>query len=129
MADRKNFNTDAVPRGTKVFPQAVIANGFIFLSGTVGFSPATGKLISGGFEEQVVQAFANVKTILEAAGGGLDKVVKTSMFMVSGCDPDFSIVNKIYADVFGEEAPARSSPQLMPFPGGILFSVECIALV
>ncbi|TFF35217.1 RidA family protein [Mucilaginibacter psychrotolerans] len=73
MADRKNFNTNLVPRGTKVFPQVVIANGFIFLSGTAGFSPATGKLISDSFEEQVVQ--------------------------------------------------------LMPFPGGILFSVEGIAMI
>ena len=107
----------------------MIAGNLIFLSGTVGINPETGKLVSTEFEAQAMQAFANVKTILEEAGSSMEKVVKTTLFMVSGCDPDFSIINKVYAQYFPDEAPARSSPQLMPFPNGILFSIECIALV
>jgi 2-iminobutanoate/2-iminopropanoate deaminase len=112
---------------SQVFPQAVIAGGFIFLSGMPGLEPATGKIISDDFEEQARQAFLNIGAVLEDAGSSLQKIVKTTVFMVSG--QDFSIVNKIYSECFGEAAPARSTPQVMPFPGGILISVECIALV
>ena len=126
MTARQNFNTAKVPRMTEVFPQAVVANNFIFISGTPGFNPGTGKL-SDSFEEQAMQSFMNIKTILEELGSSMDKIVKTTVFMVSG--NDFSILNKVYGEVFPVNAPARSTPQVMPFPAGILISVECIALV
>lgn len=108
------------------FPQAVIADNFIFVSGTPGIDPATGKIISSDFEEQVCQSFSNIKTILEDAGSDMSRVVKTTIFMVSG--NDFAVINKVYAEFFPNNAPARSTPQVMPFPGGILVSVECICL-
>jgi 2-iminobutanoate/2-iminopropanoate deaminase len=126
MIHRKNFNTSKVPRMSEVFPQAVIADNFIFISGTAGFNPGTGKL-SDSFEEQAMQCFMNIKTILAELGSNMDKIVKTTVFMVSG--NDFSILNKVYKEVFPENAPARSTPQVMPFPAGILISVECVALV
>jgi 2-iminobutanoate/2-iminopropanoate deaminase len=126
METRKNFNTSRVPRTTEVFPQAVIADKFIFISGTPGLNPATGKL-SDQFEEQARQSFLNIETILEEMGSSLEKIVKTTVFMVSG--NDFSELNKVYAEVFPHNAPARSTPQVMPFPAGILISVECIALL
>ena len=124
--DRQNFNTSKVPRTTEVFPQAVIAGNFIFISGTPGFNAITGKL-SDSFEEQAVQSFLNIKTILEELGSSMNKIVKTTVFMVSG--NDFTILNKVYAEVFPVNAPARSTPQVMPFPAGILISVECIAVL
>jgi 2-iminobutanoate/2-iminopropanoate deaminase len=126
MTIRKNFNTSKLPRMSEVFPQAVIADNFIFISGTTGINPGTGKL-SDSFEEQAMQSFMNIKTILEEIGSTMDKIVKTTVFMVSG--NDFSILNKVYGEVFPENAPARSTPQVMPFPAGILISVECVALV
>jgi len=111
---------------SEVFPQAVIADKFVFLSGTPGLDPSTGKL-SEGFEAQTRQALLNIKAILEEAGSGLEKIVKTTVFMVSG--NDFAILNKVYSEIFPANAPARSTPQVMPFPGGILVSVECIALL
>ena len=126
MADRQNFNTSKVSRMTEVFPQAVIADKLIFISGTPGFDTDTGKL-SDSFEEQAMQSFTNIKTILDAMGSSMDKIVKTTVFMVAG--NDFSILNKVYAEVFPDNAPARSTPQVMPFPAGILLSVECVALV
>ena len=111
---------------TDIFPQAVIADKFIFISGTTGVNPITGKL-SERFEEQAKQCFMNIQTILVEIGSGMDKIVKTTVFMVSG--NDFSTLNKVYAEAFPENAPARSTPQVMPFPAGILISVECIALV
>ena len=127
MEIRKNFNASKAPSMSDVFPQAVIADKFIFLSGTPGLDPATGKIVSDNFEEQTRQAFQNIKTILEEAGSNLEKIVKTTLFMVTG--NDFSVINKVYKEFFPDNAPARSVPQVMPFPGGILISIECVALV
>jgi 2-iminobutanoate/2-iminopropanoate deaminase len=126
MEQRKNFNTNKAPRMSQVFPQAVIADGFIFLSGTPGYDLHSGKVVSDSFEEQARQAFENIRIVLEEAGSSLDNVVKTTIFMVAG--NDFGIVNKVYGEFFPVNPPARSTPQVMPFPAGILISVECIAL-
>jgi len=123
----KNFNTSKVPRMTQVFPQAVIADKFIFLSGTPGLDTNSGLVISDNFEDQTRQCFLNIKTILEEAGSSMSKIIKTTIFMVTG--NDFATINKVYAEFFPENAPARSTPQVMPFPAGILISIECIALV
>jgi 2-iminobutanoate/2-iminopropanoate deaminase len=129
MEERKNFNTTKVIRTNAVFPQAVITGNLIFLSGTPGIDTLTGKIISNDFETQAMQAFTNVHTILEEAGSSLEKIVKTTVFMVAGSDNDFTIINKVYGHFFPENAPARSAPQVMPFPGGILVSIECIAVL
>ena len=111
---------------SQAFPQAAIAGNFIFISGTPGYDLNTGKVISDDFEAQVRQSFQNIKIILEEAGSSLAKVAKTTIFMVSG--NDFSVINKVYGEFFPENPPARSTPQVMPFPFGILVSVEAIAL-
>jgi len=125
----KVFNTTKIPRSNNVISQAVIAGNLIFVSGTTGTDPATGKLISDNYEEQLVQAFENIKTILEEAGSAMEKVVKTTLFMVTGMDTDFSVTNKVYSRFFPMHQPARSGPQVMPFPGGIFVSIECIAAI
>ncbi len=127
MAHRKNFSTSKAPSMNQSFPQAVIADNFIFMSGTPGLDVQSGIIISDDFEDQTRQCFLNIKTILEEAGSGLGKVVKTTIFMVTG--NDFSIINKIYGEFFPANPPAKSTPQVMPFPAGILISVECVALV
>ena len=127
MEEKKNFNTTRAPRMSQVFPQAVMAEKFIFLSGTPGFDLHSGQVVSDDFEDQARQCFQNIKVILEEAGSNLGKVVKTTIFMVAG--NDFSIVNKVYSEFFPENPPARSTPQVMPFPAGILISIECIALI
>jgi 2-iminobutanoate/2-iminopropanoate deaminase len=126
MNQRRNFNTEKAPRMNTAFPQAVIANDLIFLSGMPGLDLVSGQVTSTSFEDQTRQAFLNIKTVLEEAGSSMSKVVKTTIFMVAG--NDFGIVNKVYIEFFSTDAPARSTPQVMPFPGGILISVECIAL-
>ncbi|MCF0055029.1 RidA family protein [Dyadobacter sp. CY356] len=127
MGEKRNFNTDKAPRMNTAFPQAVIANNLVFLSGMPGLDPVSGQLVSSSFEDQTRQAFLNIKTILEEAGSSMSSVVKTTIFMVTG--NDFNVINKVYAEFFPTDAPARSTPQVMPFPGGILISIECIALL
>jgi 2-iminobutanoate/2-iminopropanoate deaminase len=126
MSTRRSFNSSKAPRMSNAFPQAVIADNLIFVSGTPGFAE-TGKVVSTDFEEQVRQSFTNIKAILEDAGSDMSKVVKTTIFMVTG--NDFAVINKVYAEFFPNDPPARTTPQVMPFPAGILVSVECIALV
>lgn len=126
MTTRKNLNSSKITRMSDAFPQAVITDQYFFLSGMPGTDPDTGKINSDDFESQARQSFQNIKTLLEEAGSDMSKIVKTTIFMVAG--NDFSIINKIYKEFFPENAPARSVPQVMPFPGGILISVECIAL-
>lgn len=126
MTERKNLNTTKAPRMSEIFPQAVVAGDFIFLSGTPGITLDSGKIISDDFEEQTRQCFVNIKTILQEAGSDMSKVVKTTIFMVSG--NDFGVINKVYMEFFPDNPPARSVPQVSPFPAGILISVECIAL-
>ena len=128
MSSKTNFNTPKVARLNPFIPQATIAGNLVFVSGTAGINPGTGKIESNSYEEQAWQAFRNLQTIVEEAGSSLDKIIKTTVFMVSGADPDFSVTNKIYNHFFPDNPPARSAPQVMPFPGGILISVECIAL-
>ena len=123
---RRNFNTPKAARMSQAFPQAVITDQFIFLSGMPGLDPVTGVVVSDTFEDQARQAFRNIKTVLEEAGSDLSKIVKTTVFMVTG--NDFSQLNKVYQEFFPDNAPARSTPQVMPFPAGILISVECIAM-
>lgn len=123
-----NFNTTKVPRSNTVFPQAKIAGELIYVSGTTGVDSVTGK-IEGDFEQQATQAFRNIKIILEDTGSSMEKVIKIVAWMVAGEDPAFAVINKVFAENFPENAPARSAPQVMPFPGGILISVECIAAV
>jgi 2-iminobutanoate/2-iminopropanoate deaminase len=124
---KKQFNTSKVPRMSQAFPHAVIADKFIFLSGTPGFDLTSGKVVSDKFEDQVRQCFQNIKIILEEAGSDLNKVVKTTVFMVAG--NDFAVLNSVYTEFFGDNSPARSTPQVMPFPSGILIYVECIAIL
>jgi 2-iminobutanoate/2-iminopropanoate deaminase len=126
MGERKNFNTPKAPRMSQAFPQAVVAEKFIFVSGTPGLDLHSGQVVNDSFEDQSRQCFQNIKTILEEAGSSISNVVKTTIFMVAG--NDFNIINKVYGEFFPENAPARSTPQVMPFPAAILISVECIAL-
>jgi 2-iminobutanoate/2-iminopropanoate deaminase len=127
MNSKKGFNTPRAPKMSDAFPQCVIAGNLIFLSGTPGLDPSTGQLISADFEEQVRQSFKNIATILEDAGSSLTNVLKTTIFMVSG--NDFTVINKVYKEFFPDNPPARSTPQVMPFPAGILVSIECVALL
>jgi len=125
MPTAKNFNSPRVPAMSDSFPQAVIAGNLVFVSGTPGLDPATGKIVSADFEQQVQQALQNIQLILEDAGTGMSNVVKTTIFMVAG--NDFAVINKVYKEFFPVNPPARSTPQVMPFPAGILVSIECIA--
>jgi 2-iminobutanoate/2-iminopropanoate deaminase len=119
-------HTDKAPAAVGPYSQAVLAGGFLFTAGQVGLDPATGKLVAGGVEAQARRALANLREVLEAGGSGLSHVVKTTVFVADMAD--FTTVNGVYAEAFGEHRPARSTVQAAALPLGALVEVEAVAV-
>jgi 2-iminobutanoate/2-iminopropanoate deaminase len=120
--------TEAAPAPFQGAPysQAIKANGFVFVSGQLGFRPGAQELVAGGVAEQTEQAFANLRAILVAAGSGLDRVVKTTVFLQSL--GDFAAMNEVYARYVAEAPPARATVEVAKLPSGALVEIEAIAL-
>ena len=127
MSEKQVVRTEAAPAPFQGAPysQAIAAGGFVFVSGQLGLMPGD-IAISGGIEEQTKQIFANLKAILEEAGSGLDRLVKTTVFL-QNLD-DFQGMNSVYSKHVGEQPPARSTVEVAKLPSGALVEIEAIAL-
>ena len=125
---REVIRTEAAPAPFQGAPysQAIRANGFVFVSGQLALEPGAKELVAGGITEQTEQVFANLRAILEAAGTGLDRLVKTTVFL-QNLD-DFQGMNSVYAQHVGETPPARSTVEVAKLPSGALVEIEAIAL-
>ena len=123
---RDVIQTDKAPKAIGPYSQAVRSAGLIYLSGQLGMDPATGQLVQGGVGPQTRRAIANLKAVLEAAGSGLDRVVKTTVFLTNM--GNFTEINAIYGEYFSSQAPARSAVQVSALPRGADIEIECIAL-
>jgi 2-iminobutanoate/2-iminopropanoate deaminase len=128
VSDKSVVRTEAAPAPFQGAPysQAIAANGFVFVSGQLGLKSGDTS-ISGGIEEQTEQVFANLKAILEEAGSGLDRLVKTTVFL-QRLD-DFQAMNEVYAKHVGERPPARATVEVAKLPSGALVEIEAIALL
>jgi 2-iminobutanoate/2-iminopropanoate deaminase len=124
--DRHRISTENAPAALGPYSQAIVANGFVFCSGTVGIEPETGALPEG-VAEQTEQALSNLAAILEAAGSSLEQLVKTTIFYTNV--EDFATINEIYGRYMPDPPPARSAPANVALPRGLLISIEAIALV
>lgn len=118
-------NTPHAPAAIGPYSQAVICNGWVFVSGQLGLDPATGEFAGADVAAQTHQVLRNLKAILEAAGSGLERVVKTTIYLVDM--QDFKTVNAIYAEYFHESPPARATVQVAALPRGGLVEIEAIA--
>ena len=118
--------TEAAPAPFQGAPysQAITANGFVFVSGQLGLKPDHSE-IEGDVTQQTEQVFANLRAILEAAGTGLDRLVKTTVFLANL--GDFSAMNDVYAAHVGASPPARSTVEVAALPSGALVEIEAIA--
>ena len=127
MSEKRVVRTDAAPAPFQGAPysQAIAAGGFVFVSGQLGLKPGD-TAISGAIEEQTEQVFANLKAILEQAGSGLDRIVKTTVFL-QYLD-DFQSMNTVHAKHVGEHPPARATVEVARLPSGALVEIEAIAL-
>lgn len=115
-----------LPKPVGPFSQAIRANGFIFISGQLGFDSATNTLVAGGFEAQLRQALENTTAILRAAGSGWGKVVKVSVLLQDL--NDYSRLNEIYASVLDGVPPARTAVQVARLPRDAAVEIDLIAL-
>jgi len=124
--NRTIIHTQDAPKAIGPYSQAVRVGDFIYTAGQVPIVPATGDLIAGEIEAQTRQALTNIKAVLEAAGSGLDKVVKTTVFMTDL--GDFARMNGVYAEFFPSQPPARSTVQVAALPKGAMVEFECVAV-
>ena len=121
----KVIATDKAPGAIGPYSQGFIANGFFFSSGQIPVDPETGA-VPEGIEAQAHQSCKNVGALLEAAGTGYEKVIKTTCFLADMAD--FAAFNAVYAEYFTAK-PARSCVAVKELPKGVLCEVECIAEV
>ena len=119
------FKTQKGPAAVGPYCTATIYGGMIFMSGRIGVNPLTGKAPEGGTLAQAEQAFENIKTVLAELGADMGDVLKTTVFLTNIAD--FSEVNKLYAEVFGPDYPARTCVEVSALPMGLSIEVECIA--
>jgi 2-iminobutanoate/2-iminopropanoate deaminase len=120
----KKVQTDKAPQAIGPYSQAVETGDWIFTSGQIPLTP-DGKLVAGGIEEQTRQVLENLKSVLEAAGSGLEHVVKTTIFLRDM--NQFQTVNEIYGGYFKEHQPARSCVEVSRLPKDVLIEIEVIA--
>ncbi len=123
---RQAVSTDAAPAAIGPYSQAIVANGFVFCSGTAGIDPATG-VAPDGVEEQTEQALRNLEAVLAAAGASLGDLVKTTIFYTNV--EDFAAINAVYARFMPDPPPARSAPANVRLPRNLLISIEGIAVL
>jgi 2-iminobutanoate/2-iminopropanoate deaminase len=108
------------------YSQAIKVNGFVFVAGQLGLAPGSSEVVGPGIEEQTRQTLDNLEAILTEAGSGLDRIVKTTVFL--GSLDDFQGMNAVYAERVGENPPARSTIEVGALPSGALVEIEAIAL-
>jgi 2-iminobutanoate/2-iminopropanoate deaminase len=120
-------STASAPKAIGPYSQGIRAGGFVFCAGQAALDPATGRMVAGGIREQTRQVFRNLQAVLEAAGSGLDRVVKVTVFLADW--KDFREMNETYAEFFPtDHPPARSTVQGERWPAGSLLAAEAIAL-
>ena len=107
------------------YSQAIRVGDLVFVSGQIPLRPGGTQLVGPGITEQTEQVFANLRAILEAAGSGLDRLVKTTVFLKDLAD--FTAMNEVYKKHAGETPPARSTVQVAAIPAGALVEIEAIA--
>jgi 2-iminobutanoate/2-iminopropanoate deaminase len=114
------------PKAIGPYSLGIIAHDLIFTSGQAGLSPQSGELVPGGIEVETRQTIENLKTILEAAGSSLEKVIKTTVYLKNM--GDFAAMNAVYAEYFGKESPARTTIQAAALPKNAMVEIEAIAV-
>ena len=119
--------TDRAPQAIGPYSQAVRAGNLVFASGQIPIDPATGEFVAGGIAEQTEQVLRNLTAVFEAAGLGLNQVVKTTVFLANM--DDFTLMNEVYGRFFAQQPPARATVQAARLPRDARVEIEAIAVV
>jgi 2-iminobutanoate/2-iminopropanoate deaminase len=123
---RDVISTKDAPQAIGPYSQAIRANGFVFVSGQVAIDPATQQVISGDAAAQTDRVFKNLTAILKAAGTGLEKVVRSTVFLKNM--GDFGAMNEVYGRYISTAPPARSTVEVARLPKDVLVEIDVIAL-
>ncbi len=121
---KEPISTDRAPAAVGPYSQGIAAGGFIFVSGQLPLTP-DGELIVADVKAAARRALANVRAVLEAAGAGMDDVVKVTVYLAE--IGDFAAVNEVYAEFFSEPYPARAAFAVKALPKGAPLEIEAIA--
>ena len=108
------------------YSQAIRAGDFVFVSGQLALRPDHGEIVGDSIGEQTEQVFANLQAILEAAGSGLDRLVKTTVYLADL--GDFAGMNEVYTRHVGEVPPARATIEVSALPSGAKVEIEAVAI-
>jgi 2-iminobutanoate/2-iminopropanoate deaminase len=129
VAEKRIVRTDRAPAPFQGAPynQAVCIGDLVFVAGQLGLRPGESEMVGPGITEQTEQVMANLGAILEEAGSGLHKLVKTTVFLTNL--DDFAGMNEVYARHVGNAPPARSTVEISALPSGALVEIEAIAQV
>ena len=120
-------STPAAPAAIGPYSQAIVTGGVVFTAGQIPLVPETMQLVEGDVGVQTAQVFANLKAVLQAAGSGLDRVVRATVFLADMAD--FPAMNDVYAREFGDHRPARSTVAVRTLPKNARVEIDLIALV
>ena len=123
---REVISTNDGPKAIGPYSQAIKANGFVFVSGQVGIDPATQQVITGDVAAQTDRIMKNLSGILQAAGSGLEKVVRSTVFLKNM--GDFGAMNEVYGKYFTAAPPARSTVEVARLPKDVAVEIDVIAL-
>jgi len=125
--NKKVITSDKAPKAIGPYSVAIQTGDLVFTSGQLGLDPATGSLVPGGIEAETRQALTNLRHVLADAGSGLERVVKTIVFLKDMAD--FAKMNAVYAEFFTENPPARSTIQAAALPKGGTIEIEAVAIL
>ena len=123
---REVVSTKEAPQAIGPYSQAIRANGFVFVSGQVAIDPPTQQVINGDVAVQSDRVLKNLSAILKAAGSGLEKVVRSTVFLKNM--DDFTAMNEVYGRYFNATPPARSTVEVARLPKDVLVEIDVIAL-
>ena len=124
---KKEIATQAAPAALGPYSQGIQAGSFVFISGQLALVPETAALLDGSIKEQTEQIMKNIEAIIKEAGGSLDSLVKTTIFLTDL--NDFQEVNKAYGAFFDATPPARATIQVAALPLGAQVEIEAVAIV
>jgi 2-iminobutanoate/2-iminopropanoate deaminase len=125
--ERSVVHTEAAPKAVGPYSQAIRCGEMVFTAGQVAIDPAVGGVVAESIEDQTRQVLTNLKAVLEAAGSGLDLVVKCTVFLTDMAE--FARMNAVYGEFFPSAPPARSAVQVSALPLGVKVEIEAVALV
>jgi 2-iminobutanoate/2-iminopropanoate deaminase len=123
---REVISTEHAPKAIGPYSQAIRTAGYIFTSGQVAIDPETQQVISGDVAAQTDRVLKNLAAILDAAGSGLEKVVRCTVFLKNM--GDFAAMNEVYGRYFKQSPPARSTVEVARLPKDVLVEIDAIAL-